>query len=186
MSRDRRPESSASIRPLTTSGRGGTPGKRTLTQGLVQRKGRSAPSLNTSQTSQTSPVEVAEAGVANASAPLPHLEQIQPLFGGHDVSHVRANVGGEAAMASTALGAEAFATGDRVAFAEPPSLHTAAHEAAHVVQQRSGVQLKDSIGHEGDAYELHADAVADTVVRGESAESLLGSAPGRTAEAEGL
>lgn len=35
-----------------------------------------------------------------------------------------------------ATGAEAFATGNHVAFASSPSLHTAAHEAAHVVQQR--------------------------------------------------
>ncbi|MEO8841913.1 MAG: hypothetical protein ABI704_10110 [Kofleriaceae bacterium] len=59
-------------------------------------------------------------------------------------------------------------------FAESPDLHTAAHEAAHVVQQQAGVQLKGGIdGGKGDPYEQHADAVADSVVRGESAEGLL-------------
>ncbi|HTE55742.1 MAG TPA: hypothetical protein VK698_33035, partial [Kofleriaceae bacterium] len=67
----------------------------------------------------------------------------------------------------------AYAIGDRVAFARSPDLHTAAHEAAHVIQQRGGVQLADGVGRSGDMYERHADAVADRVVRGESAEALL-------------
>src|SRR5678810_542863 len=52
-------------------------------------------------------------------------------------------------------------------------LHTAAHEAAHVVQQRGTVQLKGGIGETGDAYERHADAVADRVVQGAPAGDLL-------------
>ena len=52
-------------------------------------------------------------------------------------------------------------------------LHIAAHEAAHVVQQRGGVQLKGGVGEVGDAYEQHADQVADAVVQGKSAEALL-------------
>ena len=60
-----------------------------------------------------------------------------------------------------------------MAFASSPSLHTAAHEAAHVVQQRGGVQLKGSVGESGDAHEQHANAVADAVVQGKSAEALL-------------
>ena len=70
------------------------------------------------------------------------------------------------------MGAQAFATGNHVAFAGTPDLHTAAHEAAHVVQQRGGVHLKGGVGEAGDTYEQHADAVADKVVRGESAEAL--------------
>ena len=71
------------------------------------------------------------------------------------------------------MGAQAFATGDHVAFANSPDLHTAAHEAAHVVQQRAGVQLKAGVGETGDAHEDHADRVADRVVAGRSAEDLL-------------
>ena len=71
------------------------------------------------------------------------------------------------------MGAEAFATGNQVAFGGAPSLRTAAHEAAHSVQQRGGVQLKGGVGQKGDAYERHADAVADAVVAGRSAEGLL-------------
>jgi hypothetical protein len=129
-------------------------------------------------------------GVAGASAPLPHQDAIQRSFGKHDVSGVRAQVGGEAADASKSLGAQAYATGDRVAFAAAPDLHTAAHEAAHVVQQAGGVQLKDGLGQAGDAHEQHADAVADAVVGGRSAEALLdgygsgagGAAPGKAVQ----
>ncbi len=98
---------------------------------------------------------------------------IQRSFGAHDLSAIQAHVGGPAAAASAAMGAEAYATGQHVAFARSPDLHTAAHEAAHVVQQRAGVQLKGGVGEAGDAYERHADQVADLVVQARSAESLL-------------
>lgn len=113
-------------------------------------------------------------GVSAPSQELPHRDRIQAAFGRHDVGHVRAHVGGPAAEGAAAMGAAAYATGDHVAFAGEPDLHTAAHEAAHVVQQAGGgVQLKGGVGAAGDAYERHADAVADRVVRGESAEALL-------------
>jgi hypothetical protein len=116
---------------------------------------------------------VAERGVQGRGAPLPHLERIQAAFGRHDVSGVRAHLDGAAAAASTELGARAFASGNDVAFGETPSLFLAAHEAAHVVQQRGGVQLAGGVGAEGDGHERHADAVAERVVRGESVEELL-------------
>ena len=82
-----------------------------------------------------------------------------------------AHVGGDAAGA---MGASAFATGNHVVFDRAPDLHTAAHEAAHVVQQAHGVNLYGGVGEAGDAYERHADAVADRVVAGQSAGDLLG------------
>lgn len=119
-------------------------------------------------------VQVAAAeGVKGAGAQLPHLDRIQQAFGQHDVTSAKAAVGGKAREASQSIGAEAYATGDSVAFAEAPDLHTAAHEAAHVVQQRQGVQLSGGVGKEGDGYERQADAVADAVVQGKSAEGLL-------------
>jgi hypothetical protein len=119
--------------------------------------------------------ETAAKGVSGGGGQLPHLDQIQSSFGHHDVSGVQAHTGGAAAAAATgAMGAEAYATGNSVAFGSPdPSLHTAAHEAAHVVQQRGGVQLKGGVGAAGDAYERHADAVADAVVQGKTAQPLL-------------
>ena len=104
---------------------------------------------------------------------LPHRESIAATFGRHDVGDIEAHVGGPAADAASAIGASAYATGNHVAFAGSPDLHTAAHEAAHVVQQRGGVQPAGGVGRAGDVHEHHADAVADRVVRGESAEGLL-------------
>jgi hypothetical protein len=155
--------------PSASSGPG--PGKQTLTAQLgVQRSS----SPQGSHGSDGHAIQDAAAqGVAGGSGPLPHGDAIQRLFGRHDVSGVEAHVGGAAATASRAIGAEAYATGHRVAFASAPSLHTAAHEAAHVVQQRGGVQLKGGVGESGDAHEQHANAVADAVVQGRSAEGLL-------------
>jgi hypothetical protein len=123
---------------------------------------------------------LASHGTSGSGGSLPFLDRIQASFGAHDVSHVQAHTDGAAADAARGMGATAFATGDHVAFGAAPDLHTAAHEAAHVVQQRAGVHLKGGVGEVGDAYEQHADAVADRVVRGESAEDLLSAycAPG--------
>jgi hypothetical protein len=116
----------------------------------------------------------AAAGVAGPGEALPHGDAIARSFGpAHELSSVRAHVGGAAATAAAAIGATAYATGADVAFAAPPDLHTAAHEAAHVVQQRAGVHLAGGVGADGDPYERHADAVADRVVAGESAADLL-------------
>ena len=143
-------------------------GEKVIQNKLVQRHGNGQPSAGDVH-------EAAARGIAEPGSSLPHLDVIQRAFGGHDVSGVKAHVGGAAAAASAAIGADAYATGNDVAFQSAPDLHTAAHEAAHVVQQRAGVQLSDNVGQAGDAYERHADAVADEVVAGRSAESLLDS-----------
>jgi hypothetical protein len=116
----------------------------------------------------------AATGLSGSGGPLPYLAQLQASFGpAHDLGQVRAHVGGAAATASHRMGATAYAAGDQVAFSAPPDLRLAAHEAAHVVQQRDGVQLKSGVGEVGDAHEQAADAVAERVVRGESASDLL-------------
>ncbi len=116
---------------------------------------------------------VATHGIQSPAEPLPHLDAIRRSFGHHDVSAVRAHTDDVAQNACASLGAEGFTSSNDVAFAGPPSLHTAAHEAAHVVQQRGAIQLKGGLGQPGDRYEQHADRVADLVVRGESAEAVL-------------
>jgi uncharacterized protein DUF4157 len=115
----------------------------------------------------------AKVGTSGAGGTLPHAELIQESFGRHDVSGIVAHTDTAAATAARAMGASAFTTGDHVAFTRQPNLHTAAHEAAHTVQQRSGVQLAGGVGRSGDRYEQHADAVADRVVAGKSSEDLL-------------
>jgi len=134
---------------------------------------RAAKSEGEADAAPAAATEVAAAGVSGSGTQLPHIQAIQGAFGRHDVTDTTAHVGGAAADASAALGAQAYTTGNKVAFASQPDLHLAAHEAAHVVQQRAGVQLKSNVGEVGDAYERHADAVADAVVRGQSAEGLL-------------
>jgi hypothetical protein len=119
------------------------------------------------------PRAVAAAGVAGAVTPLPHADRIQASFGPHDIGHVRATVGGDGRAAAARLGARAYTLGDRVAFAGEPDVWLAAHEAAHVVQQRGGVHLDGGVGERRDAHEQHADAVADAVAEGRSAAPLL-------------
>ncbi len=122
--------------------------------------------------------EAAQRGTRGSGGSLPHLEAIQRSFGRFDVGGIQSHTDGAAQQASRDMGAAGFATGNHVAFAGAPDLHTAAHEAAHVVQQRAGVQLASGVGAAGDAYERHADAVADQVVAGRSAEGLLGEMAG--------
>ena len=117
--------------------------------------------------------EAAQRGLEGRHQRLPFLEQIQQSFGRHQVTHIKAHTDDCAKDGAQKMGALAFAQGDHIAFAGPPSLHTAAHEAAHVIQQQAGVQLLGGVGQVGDLYERNADQVADKVVRGQSAEALL-------------
>jgi hypothetical protein len=161
------------------------PGKQTLTSQLdamlVQQRANGARANGSVQGAATH-------GISGPAGALPFSDQIQRSFGRHDVSHVKAHVDGNAAEGAGAMGAQAFAAGDHVAFAGVPDLHTAAHEAAHVVQQRGGVQLAGGVGKSGDRYEQHADAVADLVVQGKSSEALLdehAGGPGGAGQAGG-
>jgi len=68
--------------------------------------------------------QVAREGVSGARETLPHADTIQRSFGHHDISDVRAAVGGSA---PDALGAQAYTMGRSVAFSGAPGLHVAAH-----------------------------------------------------------
>jgi len=152
----------------------GTPGKRTLVEQAsvpaVQMHGGGAQP-------EAAVHDAAAQGVATPASALPFGDTLQRAFGRHDISSVQAHSGSEAAHTAKSMGADAYAAGDHVVLGKT-DLHTVAHEAAHVVQQRSGVQLKGGVGQAGDAYEQHADAVADKVVGGESAEPLLSAMAG--------
>ena len=117
--------------------------------------------------------EAARLGTSGPGTALPYLDRIQESFGRHPVAGVQAHTGGMALAASEAIGANAFTTAGHVAFAARPTLRVAAHEAAHVVQQRAGLSLEGGVGRFGDRHERHADAVAERVTRGESSEALL-------------
>jgi len=121
----------------------------------------------------------AMSGISGGGGKLPDADKIQQSFGGCDISNIQAHYGGPAAEASRAMGAEAYATSNHVVLGDGgKDLHTQAHEAAHVVQQKQGVSLSGGVGQAGDRYEQHADAVADRVVQGKSAEDLLGQMAG--------
>ncbi len=75
---------------------------------------------------------------------LPYRAELERAMG-VDLGGVTAHVAGAAADACEALDARAYATGDRIAFGSAPDLHTAAHEVAHVLQQRAGIELRHSV-----------------------------------------
>lgn len=150
--------------PVGSGREGGTgqaaaaPGRRTLTEGLASGSG-------------ASDVAVGERGLSGAASPYPFRQQIESSFGRSLTA--TAHTDGAAGDACATLGAQGYAYGNAVAFSSPsPSLHTAAHEAAHTLQQSQGVHLKSGAG--GDGYEQHADAAADLVVSGRSAAHLFG------------
>jgi hypothetical protein len=149
------------------------PGKQTLVEQViapvVQRRAADKPASS----DETAVRAAASWGVATPASPLPFSDAIQRAFGRHDVSSIQAHTGPEAAASARAMGGDAYATGGHVILGRGVDLHTVAHEAAHVVQQRGGVQLKGGVGAAGDVYERHADAVADRVIAGQSAEDLL-------------
>lgn len=83
-----------------------------------------------------------------------------------------------------AIGALAYTQAADIHFApghyqprSPYGQELLAHELTHVVQQRAGVSLKGGMGEKGDAYERHADEVANAVVAGRSAKALLDNGP---------
>ena len=165
-------------------------GKRTLTEQVSPRVVPNAPQVSAVQLraeaepgGHTVPDDAAvhaaaTRGVATPASPLPHGATLQQVFGRHDVSGIKAHTGAHAAVTASAMGAEAYAAGEHVVLGHNTDLRTVAHEAAHVVQQRGGVQLKGGVGAVGDPYERHADAVADAAVAGTSAEALLDHLPG--------
>jgi hypothetical protein len=127
-------------------------------------------------------------GVDGATGEFPHRRQIESLFGVPITA--RAAIGGAASAACADMGATAYARGDQVAFGSAPDLRLAAHEAAHTVQQRQGIQLDGGFGRAGDTHECLADQAADRVVRGESAAHLFGGgaagAPGAAVTPAGV
>jgi hypothetical protein len=118
-------------------------------------------------------VRIAEQATSGGGGAFPHFDAIQQSFGDFDLSGISAHVGGESGASAAQIGAEAYAFGDSVVFSSSPSLRVAAHEATHVIQQRAGNAPSSGLGQAGDNYEVFADRVADAVVSGRDASSLL-------------
>ena len=134
---------------------------------------------------------MANNALRGSGRPLTHLDAIQEAFGHHDVTGMREVTGSSARQALTFLRAEGFTSNGRMAVSDTPDLFTQAHEAAHGVQQAAlgrDLRLKDGVGEADDKYERHADAVAEKVLRGQSAQELLDDMAGgmqTTVEATG-
>lgn len=113
-----------------------------------------------------------ETGKSSIPRDIPFQDEIERSFGGsHSLGDVQALSGPSIASTASDLGAIAFTQGNVMGFAQEPTLHDAAHEAAHVFQQRAGLPLFEGFAD----HEAHADAVADRVVAGQSAGDLLPS-----------
>lgn len=123
-----------------------------------------------SQLSNDAVKAIAAEGASGAGSEMPFLDQVQASFGEYDVSGVRAHTD---AKSSAAIGANAYATGSDVVFAESPSLATVAEEATHTLQQAAGRGPSSGVGQEGDAFEKEADLVSQRVQAGQSAVDIL-------------
>lgn len=118
--------------------------------------------------------QTAAASVHSTCSQLPHLDAIQHSFGQHDVRSMQGFTRTKADAASVALFGQAYTTKNKNEFSSRSrNLHTTAHEVTHVVQQQNGMLLDMGVGNVADKYEPHADAVADSVVKGRSAGSLI-------------
>jgi len=117
--------------------------------------------------------DLAKAGFAAASRDLPHRGTMERAFG-QPLHHVKAHIGPEAAEASAAMGAEAYALGSEVAFDRAnPAPETVAHEVAHVVQQsRPGASGAAEADLEHDA-----DRAAQSAVSGGKVAALKPDRP---------
>ena len=132
--------------------------------------------LRAALTSPPEPTEIVHTALASTRTPgtrYPHGEAIARSFGHHTIAGLQAHLGPAASASAAAIHAEAYALGEHVVFSRPPDLRTAAHEAAHAIQQRAGISLPSRLGRVGDVHERHADAVAERVLTGQSAEPLL-------------
>lgn len=121
---------------------------------------------------------IAGNGLRDSAQTLPFANQINKAFGRHRLDDLKVHLGNSSAIANQTLNSLAYTQGNHIAFGRAPDLRLAAHEAAHVVQQRSYAGPTTShVGTPEDIYEQHADQVANAVVNGRSAEGLLDKFP---------
>jgi ADP-ribosyltransferase exoenzyme len=116
---------------------------------------------------------IAAAGVEGANQKVPHLDAIQQSFGPeHDLSNLRATVGGAAKPAADGIGGLHFAFGPQIAFGYAPSKKEAAHEVAHSLLQQYDEAPASGVTQDP-ASEERADKIAARVEAGEPVRDLL-------------
>jgi hypothetical protein len=144
-------------------------GRRPLT-GVLQRKGGAGGGASSQ--------DIAAAGFDGPAMSLPYRSEMESGFG-VSFSGVTAYGGGAAADANAALGSQAYAVGQQIAFADAsPAREVVAHELAHTIQQGDAGPVQTwSEGSPGDAYEQEADAAAATVLSGGQAQVSMRTGP---------
>ena len=135
------------------------------------------------------PTDVAEEGFQGKGGPLPFQAQLERSFG-VPLGGVQAHTDENAQHASGKLGADAYASGNRVAFATPnPSMPLVAHELTHVLQHTGkGPAKKSTNGGAGGietSGEHEAEAVESAVAAGRPASSALQGEAGKVGEGKG-
>ena len=114
---------------------------------------------------------------SGSTTSLPYRDAIERSFGpGHDLSNVRCEIGGAAALKNALLGSSAFTRGEQISFpvrsqrsmkprTKPPMLSSSGKAASP----------PGGLSQHGDTWEQHADNVAARVTRGEPASDLVGA-----------
>jgi hypothetical protein len=115
------------------------------------------------------------AATQGSSEEIPYRADMEAAYQ-TDFSAVQAHTG--AAEPLAAMGAEAAASGQSVAFAsKSPSRAVVAHELAHVVQSRQSgstlVMASSVLSQPSDAAEIEADGAATAVVTGDLAPAVI-------------
>jgi len=123
------------------------------------------------------PTTVAEEGFQGKATALPFRSQLERSFG-VPLGGVQAHTDENAQAASAKLGANAFASGNRVAFSTPnPSMALVAHELTHVLQHTgTGAAKKSTNGGSGNietSGEQEAEDVQAAVASGRAASTAL-------------
>lgn len=120
--------------------------------------------------------EQAERGFRGPASALPHKDLLERSFG-MSFDGVEAHLGDEAQAANAALGANAYASGSRIAFSSAnPDPSLVAHELTHVIQQTGGSVNTAGAGVEKTG-EAEAEGVESAVAGGKKAKSALSTDP---------
>jgi hypothetical protein len=147
---------------------GFVPAQEQSAPGTIHRKATG----NGTSASTGDPGKAFAGAVSGSSTALPHKASMEQSFGAN-LGQVEAHVGTpEAKQGLAALGAEAAASGNKVAFMDStPSVKTVAHETAHVVQaQGAGHSTPATLSSPTQASEREADAAADAVSSGRASQ----------------
>lgn len=148
-----------------------SPGKRTLTAGLIMRRagGTGAPQPSAERA-------VAEASSGSGDSPDSAVRTRLEATTGADLSGVRVHTGASSATAASAVHAKAFTVGSDIHFApgqydpgSPAGDELLAHEMVHTLQQREGAHPQHKtleVSEPGDAAEREADHIAQVALSG--------------------